>query len=265
MSVEINDTSQAEKFVNANGINIYYETFGSGKSLIFLHGAMSTSQVWKPYIPILSNDFNIILPDVRGHGKTENSGKNIDLHLMGDDIVALIDTLKMNKPYLCGWSMGGDVGLDIAMRYPDIVSGLIVGGVTHHISESYFASLKAMGIEGLGQINSEKTEKSIPQLVNLWKTEHVQSPTHWKDLLTQLSFEMLNPTLPAEDDIKKITVPTLIVWGDRDQFFPVEDAVELYRLIPNAQLAIAPNANHFVTRTKVMLFAELVKEFVLSQ
>ena len=265
MSEGINDMSQTENFVNAKSIKIYYESFGSGKSLILLHGAMATSQVWKPYVPIFSNDFNIILPDVRGHGKTENPSKNIDLQLISDDIVALIDTLKLNKPYLCGWSMGGDVGLDIAMRYPDCVSGLIVGGVTHHISESYFSSLKAMGLEGPGQINFEQAEKSIPQLINLWKIEHVQSPLHWKELLTQLSFEMINPTLPAEDDLKQITVPTLIVWGDRDQFLPVEDAVELYRLIPNAQLAVVPNADHFVARTKVVLFAELVKEFVLGQ
>ena len=107
MSAEINDPIQTEEFVNANGINIYYESFGSGKSLIFLHGAMGTGQVWKPYVPILSNDFNIILPDVRGHGKTENPDKKIDLHLITDDIAALIDALKLNKPYVCGWSMGG--------------------------------------------------------------------------------------------------------------------------------------------------------------
>jgi pimeloyl-ACP methyl ester carboxylesterase len=85
-------------FVNANGINMYYESFGSGKPLIFLHGSMGTGKVWKPYIPILSNDFNIILPDVRGHGKTENPDKKIDLHLIADDIVALIEALKLEKP-----------------------------------------------------------------------------------------------------------------------------------------------------------------------
>jgi pimeloyl-ACP methyl ester carboxylesterase len=265
MSLETNDTKQTGQFVIANGTNIYYESFGSGKSLIFLHGSMGTGKVWKPYVPILSNDFNIILPDMRGHGKTENPSKAIDLHSIGDDIVALIDALKLEKPYLCGWSMGGDVSLDVAMRYPDRISGLIVGGVTHRISESYFTSLKAMGLEGPGQINFEQAEQNIPQLINLWKTEHVQSPLHWKELVTQLSFEMINPTLPAEDDLKQITVPTLIVWGDRDQFLPIEHAIELYRLIPTAQLAVIPNANHFVTRTHVVLFAELVKEFLLNQ
>jgi pimeloyl-ACP methyl ester carboxylesterase len=265
MSTNIHDVSQTEKFVNANGIKIYYETFGSGKSLIFLHGAMGTSQNWKPYVPILSNDFNLVLPDLRGHGKTENPGKKIDLHLMADDIAALIDALKLDKPYLCGWSTGGDIGLEIVMRYPDRVSRLIVGGITLRITETAIATLKAMGLEGPGQINFEQAEKAIPQLTNIWKKDHVHSPLHWKELLTQVSFEMINPTLPAEDDLKQISVPTLIIWGDRDQFLPVEDAVELYRLIPNSQLAVLPNANHFVTRTKVMLFAELVKEFVLNQ
>jgi pimeloyl-ACP methyl ester carboxylesterase len=265
MSQEINGTGQTGSFVNANGINMYHESFGSGKSVIFLHGSMGTGRVWKPYISILSNDFNIILPDVRGHGKTENPDKAIDLHSIADDIVALIEALKLEKPILCGWSMGGNVSLDVAIRYPDCVSGLIVGGVTHRLSESYFASLKAMGLEGPGKVNFEQTEQNIPQLINLWKTEHVQSPLHWKELVTQLSFMMFNSRLPAEDNLKQIKLPTLIVWGDRDQFYPIEDAVELYRLIPNAQLAVIPNANHFVTRTHVLLFAELVKEFVLNQ
>jgi pimeloyl-ACP methyl ester carboxylesterase len=265
MSVDKNGKSQAGKFVNANGINMYYESYGRGISLVFLHGSMGTGKVWKPYVPILSNDFNIILPDVRGHGKTHNPGREIDLHLIADDVAGLIDALKLEKPFLCGWSMGGDVSLDVAMRYPHIVSGLIVGGVTHRISERYLASLKAMGLEGPGQINFEQAEQNIPQLINLWKTEHIQSPSHWKELVTQLSFGMVNPTLPAEDDLKQITAPTLIIWGDRDQFLPVEDAIALYRLIPRAQLAVVPNADHFVSRTKVTLFAEFVKQFVLSQ
>lgn len=64
---------------------------------------------------------------------------------------------------------------------------------------------------------------------------------------------MLNPNLPSDDDLKHITVPMLIIWGDRDQFLPIENAVALYWLIPNAQLAVAPKADHFVTKTNVNL------------
>jgi pimeloyl-ACP methyl ester carboxylesterase len=87
---------------------------------------------------------------------------------------------------------------------------------------------------------------------------------HWKELLTRLSYELINPTLPAEEHLKGIIAPTLIIWGDRDQFLPVEVALALYRLLPDAQLAVVPGADHFVTRTKVPLFAGLLKAFLLS-
>ena len=92
---------------------------------------------------------------------------------------------------------------------------------------------------------------------------HAQGADHWKTLLTQVSYEMLEPTLPSHDDLKKIKVPTLIIWGDRDQYLPVEDALELYRLLPNAELAVLPNADHSISRTRVEQFANLVKEFLL--
>jgi pimeloyl-ACP methyl ester carboxylesterase len=264
MSKEINDTSYRGKLIKANGININYESFGSGKAVIFLHGSMGTGNVWKPYIPILSQNFNIILPDARGHGRTENPDAKIDLHLLADDVAALIDTLELKQPVLCGWSMGGDTGINVALRYPNMIGGLIVGGVTHRVSETYFSSLKAMGLEGPGQINFEQAEKNIQQLIALWKAEHIQSPDHWKELVTQLSYEMLNPKMPSNDDLKQMTIPMLILWGDRDQFLPVENAVELYRLIPNAQLAVVPNADHFVSRTRVALFADLITGFLSS-
>ncbi|MGD2027958.1 MAG: alpha/beta hydrolase [Anaerolineales bacterium] len=255
-------TTQQGKTVHANGIDIYYQAFGDGDPLICLHGSMGTGNVWKPYAAPLSQDFYLLLPDARGHGKTVNSGDEISLNSMTDDLAALIDALDLERPFICGWSMGGDLGLNLAMRYPDQVGGLVVGGVIHRLPDTYFASLQGLGIDGPGQVNVERAEKNIPQLVALWQAEHVQSPSHWIDLAIQLSFEMYNPNLPSEDDLKKIKAPTLIVWGDRDQFLPVENAVEMYQLIPNAQLAVIPNADHFVTRSRVDLFSSLVKEFL---
>jgi len=257
--------SQQGQYVQANGLKMYYEEYGSGEPLVLIHASLATGAGnWKAYVPYLSTHFRLIMPDQRGHGRTINPQGEIRLPTLTDDLVAFIKALNLEKPFLCGWSTGGDIGLDIAMRYPDCVSRLIVGGVTLRVTEAAIETLKAMGLEGPGQINFEQTEKAIPELTEVWKKDHSQSPSHWKELLTQVSFEMINPTLPTEDDLKQISIPTLIIWGDRDQFLPVEDAVELYRLIPKAQLAVVPNADHFVTRTNVKLFAELVKEFILS-
>lgn len=265
MSTTSSAVSQPGNYAQANGIQIYYEDYGRGEALIFLHGSLGTGRVWHPYISSLAQDFHLIIPDLRGHGKTENPVGAINLHLLSDDTAALIAALHLEKAYLCGWSMGGDIGLDVAIRYPELVSGLVVGGVTYRISDTYFASLQAMGLEGPGQINVEQAQKSIPQLVALWQAEHRQNPSHWQELAAQLSGEMLNPTPPADEDLRQIRVPTLLVWGDRDQFLPVEDALALYRLLPEAQLAVIPGADHFVSRTRVELFAALVRGFLLSR
>lgn len=255
------DTDQQGKFFKANGLRIFYETLGSGQGLIFLHGSMGTGRVWKPYLSILSQNFHVMVPDGRGHGKTDNPDGEIELELMADDVAAFIDAMELDKAILCGWSAGGDVALNVAMRYPEVVKGLIVGGVTFRISDTYHASLGAMGLEGPGKVNFEVAEKNIPELVALWKAEHAQSEDHWKSLITQLSHEMVNPPLPSEEELKQIDVPVLILWGDRDQFLPVEDAVDLYRLLPDAQLSVIPNADHFVTRTRVEEVAKLIEEF----
>ena len=89
-------------YLQANGIRFYYEAFGSGAPLIFLHGSMGSGRVWAPYIPILSPTYLLIIPDLRGHGKTENPGGAINLHAMAEDVAALIAALDLEKPYLCG-------------------------------------------------------------------------------------------------------------------------------------------------------------------
>ena len=126
-------------------------------------------------------------------------------------------------------------------------------------------SLDALGVEGIGKVNAEKTEKTMPQLVELLQAAHPKGPDYWITLLKQLSREFMEPTLPSIDNLRKIEAPTLIIWGDRDQFLPVELAVELYHLIPNAELAVVPNADHSVCRVKAELFADLAKEFLLRQ
>lgn len=251
-------------YVSVNGITMYYESFGNGRPLIFLHGSMSTGNVWKPYIPFLSQHFKLILPDARGHGRTDNPSGSFGVPLLADDFAALIEALELERPSLCGWSMGGDVSLNVARRYPDKVNRLVVGGVTHRVADSYFTSLRAMGLDGPGQVNFERAEKSIPQLIALWQSEHTQSAFHWKELITQLSHEMLKPPPLSEDDLRQIAAPTLVIWGDRDQFLPIENAVALYKLIPNAQLAVIPNADHFVSRSRVEQFAQLAAGFLLS-
>ena len=264
MSQANNVMDQQGQYVEANGLKMYYEEYGSGDPLVLLHASLATGAGnWKAYIPYLSSHFRLIMPDLRGHGRTNNPQGEIHLQTLTDDIVAFITALNLEKPFLCGWSGGGDIALDLGIRYPQLVKAMIVGGVTHRLSEAYLKSIRMMGVEAPGQVNPEQLEQVMPQLVELLRILHSQGPDHWKTLLAQLSYEMLEPTLPSHDDLKTITTPTLIIWGDRDQLLPVEDAIELYRLLPSAELAILPNTDHSLSRTRVEQFANFAKDFLL--
>jgi pimeloyl-ACP methyl ester carboxylesterase len=256
--------SQQGQYVQANGLKMYYEEYGNGEPLVLIHASLATGAGnWKAYVPYLSPHFRLIMPDLRGHGRTNNPQGEIRLPTLTDDLVAFIKELNLEKPFLCGWSGGGDIALDVGIRYPNSVRAMVVGGVTHRVSEEYFNTMRAMGAEAPGKVNFEQLEKAMPQFVELLRITHSQSPEHWKTLLTQISNEMLEPTLPSHDDLKKITTPTLIIWGDRDQYLPVEDAIELYRLLPNAELTVLPNTNHSLSVTRIEQFANNAKEFLL--
>ena len=256
--------AQTGQYRLANGLNIYYEEFGTGEPLILLHGGLGTGiGQWASQIPILSPHFRIVMPDARAHGNTQNPTEEFSLQLLAADVVALIGALNLDKPTICGWSMGANTALEIGLHYPDLAKALVMGGVLYRFSNAYLASLKALGVEGPGQVNFEHTEKVNPQLIELVRSLHPQGPDYWKTLLTQISHEQYRPLPYSADDYKKIGVPTLLLIGDRDQFIPVEETVELYRMIPNAELAVIPQADHAVARMKAELFADIVLDFLL--
>ncbi len=98
-------------YADVNGINLYYETHGSGRPLILLHGGLGSGEMFGPILPILSADRQVIAPDLQGHGRTADIDRPLDVRLMADDIAALIDHLGLDRPDVMGYSLGGGVAL----------------------------------------------------------------------------------------------------------------------------------------------------------
>ena len=180
---------------------------------------------------------------------------------MADDIAALIEDLNLQKPSICGWSDGGQIALEIAMRYPGLASAYIAGAV--EVSDYDSQSLKDWGFEGSGEVNFDQIQSVTPEYVEMIQEAHShQGSEYWKELLTGISTMWFTPLNYTDEDFSKISAATLIMIGDRDQFIPVEHAVEMYRLIPNAELAVVPNGDHALPRTKVDVFADTVMDFL---
>lgn len=260
----VNSTRQGH-YVPANGLEIYYEEYGSGAPLILLHGGTVTSQMWQPHIPFFAQHFRVIAPDSRGHGLTNNPIGELSYRMMADDVAAFIQVLDLKKPLIFGYSDGGQIALGVGMRYSNLAKALVVGAASYNHSEAYFSSLKAMGFEGPGVVNFEQFQKSMPEdWIHLLKTEHPRfdDPDYWQTLLTHISTMWWTPPGYDEGDFQKITEPTLILMGDRDGMIPLADAVEMYQLIPNAELAILPNATHMTALPENGLFLTIVLDFL---
>jgi len=114
------------QYAEVNGINLYFETHGTGQPLILLHGGLGSGEMFGPTLTELAQQHQVIAVDLQGHGRTADIDRPIDIRLMADDIAALIDHLKLDKPDVVGYSLGGGVALFTAVKYPDKVRRLVV-------------------------------------------------------------------------------------------------------------------------------------------
>ncbi|NHJ84183.1 MAG: alpha/beta hydrolase [Asgard group archaeon] len=254
-------------YVTVNGIKIYYEEYGKGWPLILLHGGGSTVRMWDKQIPSYSKYFKVIALDSRGHGKTENPIKELHYKQMADDIALFIDELKISKPIICGWSDGAQIALELAINYSEKIKAIIAGGAMLDVSYSMIASMKDIGILGPNNIDFEKLEETVPSYVNVLKRNHsfVYGEDYWKELMKNLATLWLNSAEFPKDKVKAISIPTLILLGDRDAFIPLSDAITMHNTMQNTELAIIPDGTHEVFANRVNLFNKITIDYLLRQ
>src|SRR2546428_6264190 len=112
------DVKGTGQYAEVNGLKLYYETHGAGRPLILLHGGVGSGEMFGPVLPQLAERHQEITPDLQGHGRTADIDRPIDVRLMAGDIAALIDHIRLDKPDLVGYSLGGGVALHTAAQDP---------------------------------------------------------------------------------------------------------------------------------------------------
>src|SRR5438094_1838208 len=114
------------KYADVNGINLYYEIHGTGRPIVALLGGLGSGEMFAQVMPQLSAHHQVIAADLQGHGRTADIDRPLDVRLMADDIAALIDHLELDKPDVVGYSLGGGVALQTAVKYPTKVRRLVM-------------------------------------------------------------------------------------------------------------------------------------------
>jgi pimeloyl-ACP methyl ester carboxylesterase len=252
-------------FVQANGLRLYYETRGTGTPVILLHGGLETCRMWDPVIPSLSINYMTITPDSRGHGRSDNPTGQFSYLLMAADMAQLIQALGLKQPFVAGYSDGGQVALEMAITYPGLARGYLIGGIYNTLTDAWSQMMQGpLGLDAPGVVDFERVVQLNSAFVQVLQERHdtFHQPGYWKTLLRQISTSWLNPPNHSPADFTKIVDPTLFWCGDRDVFCPPEQNLEMYRMVKGAELAVFPNADHFTIAQQFDSIATMMQNFM---
>lgn len=249
--------------VQANGLDIYVEEQGQGQPLLLIHGGIVTAASWRPYVAGLAAHYRVITPDTRGHGRTTNPTGQMSFRLLADDVAALVQALDLRQPLIGGYSDGGQVALEIGMRYPDLPQALIIGGAYGELTEASRQWVRsALGDAESPDVDTAQFALDNPDFAAMLQRLHGPA---WLALLRQIK-PMWNATLNyTPEDFARVIAPTLVLMGDRDGFVPIEEGVAMYRRLPQAELTVIPNAAHedfFTAPATVALLQPILLDFL---
>jgi len=240
-------------YVDANGVHSYYEEHGSGDPLLLLHGGLADASGFALQTPAFAERYRVIVPDRRGHGQTPDVEGPISYDLMADDTIAFMDTVGTGPGHLVGWSDGGDVGLIVAIKRPDLVRTLVLLG----------ANFSADGLmpEAVAAFNPDSDTSMIPVMRDMWR-EHAVDPDRFEAVMDKMMHCWFDYAIPPAD-LARIVAPTLVMVGD-DDITRFEHTIELFETIPDAQLAVIPGASHLAPIEKPELVNQLVLDFLAA-
>jgi pimeloyl-ACP methyl ester carboxylesterase len=220
-----------------NGMEMYYEVYGSGEPLILLHGFFSTSSWWNFVIDDLSKHFKLIIPDLRGHGRSTNPLEHWTMAQSARDIFALMDHLGIEKINGIGVSTGAKTLLHMATQDSIRVTAMILIGGTMYYPDQFREAIRS-GLFTIDKVTDEKWK-------NL-RSVHIHGDKQIRKLYRQFNncakdYEDMAFTPPLLSIIK---AKTLIIHGDCDWAYPVSIAMKIHESIPSSYLWVVPNGSH---------------------
>ncbi|HEU5282980.1 MAG TPA: alpha/beta hydrolase [Burkholderiales bacterium] len=228
------DASQG-RTLPVNGMQMHYRTLGEGPPLVLLHYFGSCGATWQPHLDRLSRHYRLIVPDLRGHGRSTNPLGEFTHRQAAQDIFALLDQLGIRRFKAMGMSSGGMTLIHMATQQPERLEAMVLIGATTHFPEQARAIARR-----------SVPEQLTPQEQEEWGRCSSRGDAQTREVLLQFhrikdSYDDMNFTEPY---LSTISARTLIVHGDRDEFFPVDIATGMYRAIPRSALWIIPNGGH---------------------
>ena len=240
-------------YISANGVETYYEVRGEGEPLLLLHGGTGTNEDFAQQVAVFAEQYRVIAPERRGHGRTADVEGPITYEVMRDDTIAFMEALGIERAAMVGWSDGANVALMVAMARPERVRKIVaVGG-----------NFRSDGlVEGFRGWISTVTPETFPaKYREAYDRLSRDGPAHFGVVLEKVHRMWLSEPQLTADDLRRVAAPVLVMVGDRD-LIRLEHTVEMFEGLPHAQLAIVPGSTHEVLQEKPELANRMILEFL---
>ena len=244
------------RYLDANGVHTYYEIDGSGDPLVLLHGGLCAIETLADLRARLATRYQVYLPERRGHGRTPDVDGPFSYELFAEDTIAFMDELGLRDAHVVGFSDGATVGLLVALQRPDLVRTLV------HIGQQVNPSGIRPEFAEVMKLDAMPHGMLPPMLQDLYAAVSPDGPDHWNVILGK-AWQMITSGKPDIDlaELAAVQAPTLVMVADED-FTPEQHARDIAAAIPDAEVAVVPNATHALPMEKPDAVAELVLRFI---
>ncbi len=265
--------------ITSDDIQIYYEVYGEGKPLVFIHGAWISRKMWARQVEHFSKEYKVIIYDVRGHGETGKSQKNrYSIELFAEDLRGLLKALSIEKPIICGLSMGGMIAQAYAAKYPNHLGALILADtaistelsfndkIIKYILAPKWMFLLLVRILGVRRYAGFAFWYSRITRSKEWVGKNEETQNYIKEEMLRFDVKEFNKIFAALYDFKlqelsKIKVPTLIINGEFESKSVFKHAEKMQELIDNSSTVVISQAGHIPSLEKPEDFNKVLDKF----
>ena len=257
--------------ITVGDAELYYESHGEGEPLLLVSGLGGTAAYWKPNLPAFAAKYRVIVHDHRGAGQSTHSKMKYSVDQMTDDLVRLMDHLKIERAHLLGHSTGGAIGQTLAAKHPARLKSMVLFS-TWAKADTYFKRLFELRRAVLTEIGPEQyTRAGTLFLYPDWWINANENMIGEREAMTVRAFpppEVVASRIDAivafdrTADLGRIKVPTLVICARDDLITPAYFSEELAQTIPGAQLVLLPKGGHCANETAMELFNPPVLDFL---
>jgi pimeloyl-ACP methyl ester carboxylesterase len=245
------------RYAAVNGLKMYYEVYGAGRPIVLLHGGLLTIEsTFGHILRALAERQQVIAIELQGHGRTADIDREFSLGNLAGDVVALLDHLDIDKADFFGFSLGGLVAVEIGVTRPDVVNRLVLASVPYR-PDGYHPDTRHPGNPGSKRM---PTAAQFQAMVDDY-ARVAPHPEHFPEFAAKVTRAVAAFEGWSADQLRAIVAPALILVGDTD-FILLEHAIEMFDLMPNAQLAVLPATTHMQVMGDAGRLLSLVRPFL---